>query len=144
MAVKNIYEIIEEFDDASTKEQRKQVLLNNNVYHFREVLKYTFNPKYQFYADSKGLPEDYKKPDTFPGIRLAGIESEMRRIYLFMKGDATADILTPEKRHILLLQLLESFEPKEAKIFMGVLNKDLKVKYLTYSLVEEVFPDLLV
>lgn len=138
--IKNIYEILEQFELAKTKEERQQVLRDNNLYHFREVLKYTFNPKYQFYFN--GFPKDYIKPDTLPGIRLAGIESEIRKVYLFLKGDKTADILTPEKRHILLLQLLESFEQKEAVIWIKMMNKDLEIKELTEALVRETFPEL--
>lgn len=141
--IKNVYEILEEFESVVTRQDRKKVLENNNLYHFKEVLRYTFNPNIKFYVEDK-FPEDYNKPDTFPGIRLAGIESEIRRAYLFIKGDPTADSLTEKKRHILLLQLLESFEPKEATIFFNMLNKDLKTKGLTESLVREVYPELLV
>jgi hypothetical protein len=140
--IKNIYEILDEFECASNKQQRKQVLENNNLYHFKEVLKYTFNKNIIFYTESK-FPTDYVKPDTAPGIRLAGIESEIRKAYLFIKGDPTADILSDQKRHMLLLQLLESFEPKEAVIWFNMMNKDLKINYLTESLVREVYPELL-
>lgn len=140
--IKNVHEILDEFTLAATKEQKKEVLQQNNLYHFKEVLKYTFNPKYQFYVEDK-FPTDYIEPDTAIGIRYAGIESEIRRTYLFVKGDPTADTLTEEKRKILLLQLLESFEPKEAQVFFNMLNKDLKVKGLTEALVREVYPELL-
>lgn len=138
--IKNIYEILEEFEAVSTRPERIQILQNNNLYHFKEVLKNTFNPNIEFYGCD--FPSDYIQPDTLPGIRIAGIESEIRRIYLFKKGDPTADRLTPEKRHILLLQLIESFEPKEAVIWVKMLNKDLKIKGLTLGLVKEVFPEL--
>jgi len=139
--IPNIYEIIEKFDQAETLEDKKFVLRNNSYYHLKEVLKYTFNPKYEFYVEPE-FPKDYIKPDTHPGIRISGIESEVRKAYLFLKGDSTADSLTPQKRHTLLLQLLESFEPKEADIWFNMMNKDLKVKGLTKELVQEVFPEL--
>ena len=116
--------------------------MNNQFQHIKEVLKYTFNPNYQFYVEDN-FPEDYIKPDTFPGLRVAGIESEIRKAYLFQKGNVTAESLTPQKRKTLLLQLLESFEPKEAQIFHNMLQKDLKVEGLTKELVEEVFPELM-
>jgi hypothetical protein len=140
--IKNVHEILDEFNLAGTKEQRLNVLQQNNLYHFKEVLKYTFNPKYQFYVEDK-FPTDYIQPDTLLGIRYSGIESEIRRAYLFIKGDQTADSLTEEKRKTLLLQLLESFEPKEAQVFFNMMQKDLKVKYLTANLVREVYPELL-
>lgn len=139
--IKNIYEILDEFSKANTREERKEVLQTNASAHFRQFLKYTFDPIYEFYV--KDFPKDYVEPDTFPGLRIAGIESELRRTYLFTKGDPTADALTEDKRNILLLQLLESFEPKEAEVYVNMLKKDLKVPFLTEKLVREVFPDLL-
>lgn len=138
--IKNVYEILKEFEGVETRQQRKQILEQNNIYYFKEVLKYTFNPNYQFYIDA--FPTDYIKPDTLPGIRMAGLESELRRVYLFLKGDPTADALTEQKRNILLLQLLESFEPEEAIVFVNMMKKDLKIKGLTESLVKEVYPEL--
>ena len=138
----NVHEVFDKFVNASTIEEKKQVLLNNQFQHIKEVLKYTFNPNYQFYVEDN-FPEDYIKPDTFPGLRVAGIESEIRKAYLFQKGNVTAESLTPQKRKTLLLQLLESFEPKEAQIFHNMLQKDLKVEGLTKELVEEVFPELM-
>ena len=139
--IKNVHEILDEFNLAVNKQQRIEILQQNNLYHFKEVLKYTFNPHYQFYVEDE-FPTDYIQPDTLLGIRYAGIESEIRRAYLFLKGDSTAESLTDEKRNLLLLQLLESFEPKEAQIFFNMLNKDLKIKGLTADLVREVYPEL--
>jgi hypothetical protein len=139
--IKNIYEILTEIEAAETRQQKKTVLQNNNLHHFKEVLKYTFNPSIEFYVD-KEFPVDYIKPDTLPGIRFAGIESEIRRAYLFIKGNQMADSLTQEKRKILLLQLLESFEPQEAIVWFNMMRKDLKTKGLTEALVREVYPEL--
>jgi len=138
----NIYEILTKFESAPTIEEKKQVLISNQFTYFKEVLKYTFDPKYQFYVE-ESFPDDYIKPDTFPGIRIAGIESEIRKVYLFLKGDPTADSLTEKKRHNLLLQLLESFEPKEAQIWFNMMQKDLQIEGLTEELVKEIFPGLL-
>lgn len=139
--IKNIYEILDEFEKAKTKQERISVLQSNSLQHFLQVLQYTFDPKYQFYVTS--FPKNYIQPDTFPGIRYAGIESELRRIYLFMKGNPTADILSEEKRNQLLVQLIEAFEPREAQVFINMMKKNLNVKFLTYNLVKEAFPFLL-
>lgn len=139
--IKNIYEILDEFELATTKAERQQVLVNNASHHFLQVLKYTFDPQYQFYITQ--FPKDYIKPDTLPGIRFAGIESEIRRAYLFLKGNETADRMTPDKMNQVLVQLLESFEPREADVFVNMMKKNLKVKNLTFNLIKETFPNLL-
>jgi hypothetical protein len=137
---KNIYEILNEFSQARYKDERQNILRKYATPHFLKVLKYTFDPTIEFYV--KEFPEDYQKPDTFPGLRYAGIESEIRRAYLFIKGDPTADKLTPQKRHKILLELLESFEYDEAKVFINMMQKDLKTAHLTKNLVKETFPNL--
>lgn len=139
--IKNVYEILNEFSLAENDQQRKEILQQNNQHYFKLVLKNTFNPSIEFYVD-ESFPTDYIKPDTAPGIRFAGIESEIRRSYLFTKGDSTADSISPEKRNILLLQLLESFEPEEAQVWFNMMKKDLKTPGLTEDLVREVYPEL--
>ena len=64
-------------------------------------------------------------------------------MYLFQKGDSSAERLSDEKRKQLLLQLLEGIEPREAEVVMGILRKDLGVKGLDYKFVKEAFPNLL-
>ena len=139
--IKNVYEILDEFEIAEGKANKQKVLRENASHHFLHVLRYTFDPKYQFHV--KSFPKDYQEPDTFPGLRYAGIESEIRRVYLFMKGDPTADNLSEEKRNQILVQLLESFEPREAQVFVNMMKKNLQTKFLTYNFVKETFPDLL-
>lgn len=139
--IKNVYEILDEFEVADNKADRQRILRENATPHFLQVLKYTFDPKFQFYV--KSFPKDYQEPDTFPGLRYAGIESEIRRTYLFLKGEATADSLSEEKRNQVLVQLLESFEPREANVFVNMMKKNLQTKFLTYNFVKETFPNLL-
>ena len=139
--IKNVYEILDDFENADNKADRQTILRENATPHFLQVLKYTFDPKFQFYV--KSFPKDYQEPDTFPGLRYAGIESEIRRAYLFLKGEATADSLSEEKRNQVLVQLLESFEPREAHVFVNMMKKNLQTKFLTYNFVKETFPNLL-
>jgi predicted Zn-dependent protease len=89
------------------------------------------------------MPHEYKIPDTLPGISRCQLSTEIRKLYLFKKGDATAEKLSVEKRKQLLLQLIESLEPREAEVVIGILSKDLGVKGLNYKFVKEAFPQLL-
>lgn len=137
----NLYEIFDAFELAETKEAKKQVLLNNNNKLLQQVLQLTFDPQYQFYY--KKMPVEYIKPDTIPGIRFAGLETELRRLYLFQKGNETADKLSEQKRKELLLQIAEALEPREAEILINIMKKDLGVKGLTAKFVKDTFPGLI-
>jgi hypothetical protein len=137
----NLYEILDAFELAETKDAKKQVLLNNNNKLLQQVLQLTFDPKYEFYF--KKMPTEYIKPDTIPGIRFAGLETELRRLYLFQKGNETADKLSEQKRKELFLQIAEALEPREAEILINIMKKDLGVKGLTAKFVKDTFPGLI-
>jgi hypothetical protein len=133
------YEILNQIND--NPKEAKSILLDNNTPYLRQLLQLSFHPDIHFYP--KAFPKEYKEPDTQPGISFSDLQSELKRIYLFQRGNPTADILTEEKRTTLLLQMLESFEPREAQVLINVFKKDLKTKGLTYSLVKETFPGLI-
>jgi len=92
----------------------------------------------------KDLPDNYQIPvANLPGLSPAQLSTQIRKLYLFRKGDPTAEKLTPRKREELLIQLLESLEPREAEVVMGIFNKDLGVRGLDYKFVKEAFPKLI-
>jgi hypothetical protein len=139
--MKNIYEIFDEFEMASSKKEKLAVIEKNLSRTLIQVLELAFHPDYEWLIDE--MPNEYKIPDTLPGISRCQLSTEIRKLYLFKKGDATAEKLSDEKRKQLLLQLIESLEPREAEVVIGILSKDLGVKGLNYKFVKEAFPQLL-
>ena len=139
--MKNMYEVFDEFEQAPSKKSKMETIQRNLSQLLIQVLELTFHPKYQWLVDE--MPEDYKVPDTKPGISLCQLSTEIRKLYLFQKGNPTAEALTDRKRHELLIQLLESLEPREAEVIIGIFKKDQGVKGLTYKFVKEAFPKLL-
>jgi len=75
--------------------------------------------------------------------RMQVIGNKLRRLYMFLEGNQTAETLTDKRRNELLIQMLESIEPREAEVLLGIFQKDLGVKGLDYKFVKEAFPDLL-
>lgn len=139
--MKNMYEVFDEFEAAKSKKDKKKVIENNLSATLVKVLEYTFHPGYQWKI--KELPENYKVPDTVPGVSYGHLGTDLRRVYLFQQGHPSAESLTPQRQKELLLQLLENLEPREAEVVMGIFNKDLGVKGLTYNFVKECFPHML-
>ena len=139
--MKNIYEVFDEFEQASTKQEKMVVIEKNLSKTLVDVLKWTFHPEIEWLV--KEMPDNYRVPDTKPGISYAQLSTEMRRLYLFQKGQPSAEALTPRKQNELLLQILESLEPREAEVVMGIFKKDQGVKGLTYNFVKEAFPNML-
>jgi hypothetical protein len=138
--MKNVYEILDEFEQASSKKEKVQVLQNNMNNILVGVLQLTFNPNIDWYI--KEVPDSYQPKDIPAGMSYARLTTEMRKLYLFQKGNPTADSLTEKKREQLLVEYLDNLEPREAEVVMGIFNKDLGVKGLTAKFLKENFPNL--
>jgi hypothetical protein len=140
--MKNIYEVFDEFEEADGKKEKMAVIEKNLSQTLVKVLELTYHPNFEWLVTE--MPENYKVPtDMLPGISSNQLSTQIKKLYLFRKGDPSAAQLTPEKRNQLLLQLLESMEPREAEVIIGIFQKDQGVKGLTYKFVKEAFPALL-
>lgn len=139
--MKLIYEIINEAKQASSLNQALDILQRYDHKTLREVLYYAYHPKAQYYVTE--WPRDYVKPDTLPGISMTDLHSELRRIYLFIKGHPEADKLTEQRRNELLLQTIEGMEPKEAEVFINIMRGDLGIEGLNHELINERFQGLI-
>jgi hypothetical protein len=100
-----------------------------------QVLQFAYHPDIKWLVKEK--PKKYKTPDTLPGVSYSNLNAELRRMYLFREGDPGAEKLSPVKREELLLIMLESLEPREADVIMGIFKKDLGVKGLTYKFIRD-------
>ena len=139
--MKNIYEVLDQFDLAKTKSERMSVIQSNLSQILVNVFLFTYHPEYQWMITE--IPHSYKFPDLLPGMSYQQIAGNLRKLYLFRKGDPTAEALSPQKRTELLLQMLESMERREAEVLMGIFKKDLGVRGLDYKFVKEAFPNLI-
>lgn len=141
MANKNIYEVFNEFKQATTKQERIDALRKNDNYALRNVLQGALDKNIKFTV--KKVPE-YKKIDVPPGLSYSHMTEALSRVYLFVEGNTKRpEGLTEKRATELLIQLLESLEPAEAEVFASMLQKDLKVPHLTVKLVNEAFPGIL-
>ena len=131
---KDLNEIFTEFKQQPTKSTRQNIL---RKYHnqLKPIFDIIFNPNIEFHTIPNSLPDDYKETDNLSGITYSTIHHELKRLYLFEKTST----LTKEKRHDLLLQILESLTKEEAIIFLNILNKKLNVPYLTPKLINETY-----
>jgi hypothetical protein len=140
--MKNIFEIFDDFEQAENKKDRMKVIGDNLSKTLCEVLELTFNPKYEWLIDD--VPDNYAPAwDNKNGFARCQLSTELRKLYMFQKGNPTAEAMTARKRNELLILMLESLEPREAEVVMGIFKKDQGVPGLTYKFVKEAFPDML-
>jgi hypothetical protein len=138
---KNVYEVFDEFAKANSKQDKINVLANNWTPTVKLVLQLAYRPEMEW--KFKDYPERYKKPDTKPGISYASLDTELKRLYMFRVGNETAEKLTTKRAEEILMVLLESLEPREADVVIGIFKKDLGVKGLTYKFIHDNIPGVL-
>lgn len=139
--MKNLYEVFGEFEKAPNREDKISILRNNNSYALECVLRGAFHPNVRYVIDE--IP-NYRKSDAPAGLSYTSIHQEMGRVYLFEENNPrVAPTLTLDRKKVILAQMLESMEEKEAAVFAGMIMKRLPVKGLTYKLTQEAFPGLL-
>lgn len=133
---KLLTEVLTMVHNASTLDDKKQILKAAETPALLHVLRHAFCPQIEFDVE---VPE-YFSSSVPPGLTYANLNGEARRLYIFTK-DYTK--ITPYRKRELLLQILESIDESEARLLIQVINKDIKVKGLDASLVESTFPGLL-
>ena len=67
--------------------------------------------------------------------------SEARKFYLFVKDGHPG--LTNLKRESLFITMLESVDPKDAELLIGMKDKKLPYKGINVAIVTEAFPGLI-
>ena len=141
MSAEKLYsEIFEEFDKATTKQERIGILRKYDHPRFRLFLTAAFHPEVQFDVE---IPPYRPAPEP-AGLNFTYLDSEMAKIYRFVKDHPSRPVgLDDKKKTELLLVVLESLHKDEAVLLEKLIKKDLGVKHLTPKLVSEAFPDLL-
>jgi hypothetical protein len=142
MSKKNIYEVFDDFKSTKNKKDRIKVLQDNDTWALRQVLIGTLHPGAKFVIKEAPL---FKRDDSLPpGMGYNNMTQVLDKIYLFMENNPrTPAGLTDKRKNELLIQILESLEPREADVYMGIILKDQKIPYLTEALINEAFPGLL-
>lgn len=132
-------EILEEFQKATTKEQRIAVLKKYDHPRFRQFLIYAFDPSIKFDVE---IPK-YRPAVEPAGLNFAYLISEMPKMYRFMVGHPLRPKeITPKKQQQLLLVVLESLHKDEATLLVKMLQKNLDIQHLTVDLIKEAMPGI--
>lgn len=135
MSSEKLYsEILDEFEQATTKNDRIAVLRKHWHARFQEFLEYAFNPAIEF---DVGIPK-YRPAVEPAGLNHTYLDLEVSKLYRFIKGHPKRpENLTPAKQKKLLTTVLESLHKDESALLVKLFNKDLEVKFLTIKLIQE-------
>ena len=133
-------EILEEFTNATTKEEKLHILRKNDDPRFRFFLELALNPTVEWDIQ---LPHKYRPAVEPAGLNYAYLDTEMPKMYRFIKNHPNRPIeFTAEKTTPQLQVILEALHKDEAAILADLIRNKFKVKGLTATLVKEAFPGI--
>jgi len=137
---KLVSEVFDEFEKATSENDKVNVLRFNNSIALRKVLYCTFHPNIQFSV--KQWPT-FKPSDDPAGLTYGSLHTEMDRVYLFIEGhERRPSTLTEKRSNEILTQMLENMTSKEAYIMLNMMSKNLKIKGLTKEVALAAYPNL--
>lgn len=140
MSTKTFDSIFKKVEEAKTKAEKIKILKNNSSPTMKQILGLTYDPRVTWL-----LPENSPPYTPLPDSADAEItmQNASRQFYLFVKGNTeTQRNLKQLKRESLYIQLLESVNPAECKVLLGMKDRKLPYRGLTRKLVAEAFPNL--
>jgi hypothetical protein len=133
-------EIIQEFTNAKTKEEKIHILRKNGDPRFKFFLELILNPKVEW--DVK-IPEKYRPAVEPAGLNFAYLDTEMPKMYRFIKNHPNRPPgFTAEKTTSQLQVILEALHKDESAIFAQLIQGKFKIKGLTVALAKEAFPEI--
>jgi len=137
LEVKLIPEIFDQCRAAKTSDEVKAIISKNQSPAIWQVMAYAFHPEVVF-----DVPVPAYKPDPNPaGLSPNSLFMEASRIYVFTTKRSDVAI---KKRQQILLNILESVHPTEAKVLVDLIkNKAVNVPLLTVELLNSIRPNFL-
>ena len=137
---KTFYEIFEEVEKAKSKKEKQDLLRKYSGPALKQILGFTFNPNVKWLLP-EGIPP-YKPAKDSSDIQ-GQLVAELRRLYLFVEGNNdTQKNLKQLRREQLFIEMLESVDPGDAKVLLGMKEGKLPFKSITRKLIAETFPNL--
>jgi len=137
---KTFHEIFTEVEKKRTKNEKIEVLKANSSAAMKAILGYTYDPNVKWLLPD-GVPP-YKP--VAEGIEADGrLYSETKKLYLFVDGPSdTQRNLKQARREQLFIELLETVDPGDAKVLIGMKDGKLPYRGMTRKLVADAFPNL--
>lgn len=137
MAKMAMSELLKRCSEFKKKEERVLALRENCDAATIKVLQLMFHPDVKF-----ALPEG-KPPFTYSQFNEHNmLYSEVRRLYLFMEGAPGTENLTPLKKEVMFIEILQAVTPDDADLLLAMKDKKSPYPGLTKDVVIAAFPEM--
>jgi hypothetical protein len=137
---KTFHEIFKEVEKQKARKDKIAALQKYSGPALKQVLGLTFDPNVKWLLPEGAPPYNPLPKSADQEVALA---AELRKMYLFLQGNTdTQRNLKQVRREQLFIGLLESIDPDDAKVVIGMKDGKLPYKGITRKLVAEAFPNL--
>lgn len=132
-----VYEVLEKVRKARSKEQKVQILKDNETWALKDILRGTLDSTVEWNLPAGEPPYNPAKEDAPTNLL-----KEHRNFVYLVKGFRESNRLHPAKRESIFIGLIEGIHPMDAKLVIAMINKT-KPEGVSRPVVEEAFPGLL-
>ena len=134
-----ISEILQKTHNAKTKQEKVQILQDNETSALKKLLIWNFDPNIKSCIPNGEVP--YTRNDAPIGTEHTRLDQQDRLFHNFIEG-GNYD-LSNTKKELMLIQMLEGIHESEAEVLCLVKDKELGKKYrITQNVVSEAFPTI--
>ena len=132
-----ISEILDKVSKAKTKQEKVNILRENDHQSLRMVIKSSFDSNIEWALPEGNVP--FTRNDAPEGTEHASLSFESRKLYHFIKGGNPQ--ITQNKREAMFVQMLEGLHESEADVLVAAKDKKLHQVYkgLSAPVVKEAF-----
>ena len=133
-----VHEIIDAANAKKTIKERIQFLSDPKIAK-RDIIRRLVFMSYNKQVESLLPPTDPPfKPSDAPKGMNTPIDSESRRLSIFVKGLGYDD-MNQSKRENIFIQILEAIDPDDSKIFLAATQKKFRIKGITIPQLNKIF-----
>lgn len=133
-----IFEVMEAFTKALTRQEKIEVLQKNNSPALRDIVQGSLDPRIVWLLPQGEVPYTACDQHNAPTTLL-----RKHKDFMYVAKGGRGDLMTSIKREKIFLGIVESIHPKDAELVCRMINKKTPVKGLTLKLAQEAFPGLL-
>ena len=132
-----ISEILDKVSKAKSKQEKVNILRENDHQSLRMVIKSSFDSNIEWQLPDGDVP--YTRNEAPEGTEHASLSYESRKLYHFIRGGNPQ--ITQNKRETMFVQMLEGLHQSEAAVLVAAKDKKLHQVYkgLSAPVVKEAF-----
>lgn len=136
---KGISEILEEASKQSGTDKKVAVLQKYQSPTLKMLLKMAFDTNLKWLLPEGEPP--FEENDA-PGAQGA-LYGATKKFYLFVEHNGKCADVHQIKRETLFIQLLETLDPRDAKLLCAIKDKKMPYKGITKNVITKAFPDII-